>query len=184
MLNLRGKIAFYGALHCIGHTGLWRQVGICFLYENAICSLGSPLMKKLFQVQQPGFLRSCFVSALSSVIRRTPSLFSLPALCLQFPPQPLHLLNHSWQLCSSWHLSMIPNYHLVKKKCGAVAGLVLLSLLRGLGRKWAAELRAAHSVSFSSTIQQLWWNLVEHPLCGTHPEPQHLSETGPWAGWL
>lgn len=116
---------------------------MCLLYENAICSLGSPLMKKLFQVQQPGLLRSCLVFAVLFVIRRTPSLLSLPALYLQCPPQPLHLLNHSWQLCSSWHFSLIPNYHLVKKKCGAVASLVLLGLLRGLGRKWAPELRAA-----------------------------------------
>lgn len=43
----------------------------------------------------------------------------------------LYLLNHSWQLCSSWHLSLIPSYHLVKKKWGAVASLVLLSLPEG-----------------------------------------------------
>lgn len=25
---------------------------------------------------------------------------------------------------------------------------------------------------------------MTHNLCETYPEPQHLSETGPWAGWF
>lgn len=151
---------------------------MCILYENTIWSLGSPLMKILSQVQQPGFLRSYLVPALSSIIRRTPSLFSLPAFDLQCPPQLLHLLNHSWQLCSTWHLSLIPNYRLVKKKYGAVASLVLLTLLRGLGRKWAAELRAA------LCYQGVWACLFYYPTALMKLSGTYFVWDLPWASAL
>lgn len=161
---------------------------MCLLYENAICSLGSSLMKKLFQVQQPDFLRSYLVSALSSVIRRTPSLFSFPALYLQCLPQPLHLLTildssaaagiFPWSLITIWSKRSVVQWPVWC--CLACSG------------DWAEnEQLSSEQLSanrefglVSSAVQQLWWNLVVPTLCETYLEPQHLSETGLWAGWF
>lgn len=121
-----------------------------------------------------------------------PLLPPKPSICsAHCSPSPsivsftLYLLNHSWQLCNSWHLSLIPSYHLVKKKWGAV---VLLSLPEGQAENEhlsSEQLFPNRSVGLSLLpMQQLWWNLLAYTYSETSTELQNLAKSGPWAGWL